>query len=68
MGLAVGAGRPGKKESTEERDAGGEGEAEERGGEAILQAGAGNEEGADRDPVKSHDAEQEGSGSLAALY
>ena len=63
MGLAVRAGGPGEEETAEERDAGGEGETEKRGGEAVLQAGAGHKEGADRDPVESHDAEEEGSGS-----
>lgn len=63
MRLAVCARRPGEEESAEERDAGGEGEAEKRGGEAILQAGAGDKEGADGDPVESHDAEEEGRGS-----
>ena len=61
MSLAVCAGRPREEESAEEGDTGGEGEAEKRGGEAILQAGAGDKEGADRDPVESHDAEEEGS-------
>lgn len=56
----VGGEVPGAEE--EDGDAG-EGEAEKRGGEAILQAGTGDKEGADRDPVESHDTEAEGGGA-----
>ena len=63
MGLVVCAGGPREEEAAEERGAGGEGQAEKRGEEAIFQAGAGDKEGADCDPLESHDTEEEGSGS-----
>ncbi len=60
MGLSLRAGGPGEKESAEEGDAGGEGETQESGDETFLQARAGHEEGADRDPVERHEAKEEG--------
>ena len=60
MGLALRAGGPGEKESAEQGDAGGEGETQESGDETFLQASPRHEEGADRDPVEGHEAEEEG--------
>ena len=59
MGPAAIAGGPGEQKSAKEGSAGGKGQAEQCGDEAILQAGTGHKEGTDRDPVERHEADEE---------
>ena len=51
--------RPGEEQSAEEADAGGERKAQQCQSQAILPAAARDKEGADRDPVKGQDAQEE---------